>query len=180
MKALIIIDVQLAMFEDSNPVYQGEDLLEKIRALISKARSVGMPIIYVQHNAGPGKPLEPGKSGWDIHPLIKPEDKEVVIQKKTPDSFYCTTLQEELDSIGVKELIIAGIQTEICVDTTCRHAFSLGYKVTLLGDVHSTWHTDHLSAIQIIKHHNMILRWFADVRDSNEVIKELSSTIEGG
>lgn len=99
MKALIVIDVQLAMFEDTSPVYQGEVLLEKIRTLISKARSEDIPIIYLQHNAGPGKPLEQGKPGWAIHPFIKPEVNDVVIQKTTPDSFHGTTLQKEIDSI---------------------------------------------------------------------------------
>lgn len=165
-KALIIIDVQLGMFDESNPVYQGDILLEKIRRLISKARTVEMPIVYVQHNAKAGQALEPGNPGWAIHPLIKQEEHDRVIQKNTPDSFYNTTLQEELEIKGVKELIITGIQSEVCVDTTCRRAFSKGYKVTLLSDVHSTWDTNDLSAQQIINHHNNVLKWFAEVKDS--------------
>lgn len=51
-------------------------------------------------------------------------------------------------------VVIAGFKTEVCVDTTCRHAFSLGYHVTLVADAHSTSDRDELSATQIIQHHN--------------------------
>ncbi|MGI9449161.1 MAG: isochorismatase family protein, partial [Geminicoccaceae bacterium] len=63
----------------------------------------------------------------------------------------------ELDALGVDSLIVVGNQTEFCVDTTCRHACSHGYKVTLLKDAHSTWNSDYLTAQQIIAHHNFIL-----------------------
>lgn len=175
-KALIIIDVQLGLFDESNPVNQGNSLLKKIKKLISKGRSVDTPIVYIQHNARVGMPLEPGKPGWEIHPLIKPERNDVVIQKTTPDSFYNTLLQKALYLRGVKELLITGIQSEVCVDTTCRRAFSEGYKVTLLSDVHSTWDTDHLTAQQIITHHNHVLNWFAEVKDSEKVIESMGES----
>jgi nicotinamidase-related amidase len=58
-------------------------------------------------------------------------------------------------------LVVAGIQTEYCVDTTCRRAYSLGYDVTLVQDGHSTWDTPDLCAPQIIAHHNRTLGgWF--------------------
>jgi nicotinamidase-related amidase len=57
----------------------------------------------------------------------------------------------------------------VCVDTTCRRAFSLGYKVTLAQDAHSTWKTDHPTASQIIEHHNRVLRWFANLKDSSKI-----------
>ncbi|QHW31220.1 cysteine hydrolase [Paenibacillus rhizovicinus] len=165
-KALLIIDVQLAMFDEAAPVDQGERLLEKLQTVISRARVSGTPIVYIQHNEGPGTPLESGTTGWEVHPAIRPEAHDLVIQKETPDSFYRTPLKQELDARGIHELILAGIQTEICVDTTCRSAFSHGYNVTLLRDAHSTWSTDELSAKQIISHHNNVLRWFAELKDS--------------
>ena len=70
---------------------------------------------------------------------------------------------------GIEHLIITGIQTEACVDTTCRRAFSMGYKVTLVSDTHSTWASEELTAQQIINHHNGVLGWFADVYPSNDI-----------
>lgn len=60
---------------------------------------------------------------------------------------------------------------EVCVDTKCRSAFSHGYKVTLMSDVHTTWHTNYLLAEQIINHHNNVLKWFAEVIEIEKYFK---------
>lgn len=123
--ALIVIDVQIGMFSEHDPVHNTEPLIENITMLMEKARSNGTPIIYVQHNARPGKPLEAGTPGWKIHPKIYPLDGDVIIQKNTPDSFLETNLHNELLFRDIKKIILTGIQTELCVDTTCRRARSL-------------------------------------------------------
>ncbi|MFT4413820.1 cysteine hydrolase family protein [Fredinandcohnia humi] len=164
MKALVIIDVQNGMFIKGNEVFNGDELLAKLNSLLTKARSSNIPVLYVQHNEGVGEPLETGTEGWEIHPHISPQKDEVIIQKTTPDSFLNTTLDENLKKRGIDHLYITGIQTELCVDTTCRRALSMGYNVTLLSDVHSTWDSDGLSAQQIINHHNGLLRWFENVQ----------------
>ncbi|WP_336883402.1 cysteine hydrolase family protein [Priestia koreensis] len=159
--ALIIIDVQVGMFLEENPVFEGEALLTKLEHLIEQARAVGMPIFYVQHNAGTGRLLERGTENWSIYPRIAPTDQEAIIHKRTPDAFYETTLHEKLKQRNIRHVILTGIQSEVCVDTTCRSAFSLGYDVTLVSDGHSTWDANGLSASQIIHHHNQTLTWFA-------------------
>lgn len=169
MKALMVIDVQNGMFLEADPVFEGERLLGKISDLLAKARAADVPVFYVQHNEAAGQPLEYGTEGWEIHPAIAPEQGDMVIHKKTPDSFYNTTLKEELEKLGVTELFLAGIQTDVCVDTTCRRAFSMGYKLTLVSDAHSTWASGELSARQVIDHHNGVLRWFADVVPGSEI-----------
>jgi len=168
--ALLIIDVQLGMFHDDAPVHKGEDLLSTIGDLIARARAAEIPVIYIQHTGGRGHRLEPGTPGWPIHPAIAPVDGELIVHKHYPDSFQETNLHEELKARGIGRLIIAGIQTEYCVDTTCRRARSLGYDVTLVEDAHSTWDTDHLSASQIIDHHNQVLSgWFVTLETARAV-----------
>jgi nicotinamidase-related amidase len=163
--ASLVIDVQMGMFEKSDPVYRGEELLETIGRLIAKARETGVPVIYVQHSGSQGHPLNPKAPGWPIHPAIAPAEGELVIHKHHPDSFQETDLRRELETRGIKHLIIAGIQTEYCVDTTCRRAYSLGYDVILIQDGHSTWDTEGLRAPQIIAHHNRVLGgWFAKLQ----------------
>ncbi|WP_373231367.1 cysteine hydrolase family protein [Cohnella sp.] len=169
-KALLIVDVQSGMFDETPPIYQGEVLIEKIKKLIMNARQEDFQIIYIQHNEKPGESLETGTPGWEIHPDISPKDEDIIIQKFTPDSFFNTSLHQQLQDKGISELIIVGIQTEICIDTTCRRAFSLGYTVTLISDAHSTWDTNTLKAKQIIEHHNNVLRWFAKVSDTNSIL----------
>ncbi|UFU00918.1 cysteine hydrolase [Radiobacillus kanasensis] len=162
-KALLVIDVQKAMFEEGNEVYKGDNLLKNLDYLLTKARSVEMPIFYIQHNEAAGGTLEHGTEGWEVHSEISPAEEDILIQKRTPDSFFQTSLEEELKKFGIEHLIITGIQTEVCVDTTCRRAFSLGFKVTLVSDTHSTWNSEDITAEQIIGHHNRVLRWFAGV-----------------
>jgi nicotinamidase-related amidase len=69
---------------------------------------------------------------------------------------YNGRLKEELEKAGVGKLVLAGMQTELCVDTTCRRAFSLGYESILVKDAHTTFDSTMLKAIQIIEHHNSI------------------------
>ncbi|TGA99000.1 cysteine hydrolase [Sporolactobacillus shoreae] len=167
--ALLIIDVQNGMFYDENPVYNGTNLISNLKMLIQKARTAHVPIFFIQHNAPVGKPLEYGTEGWEIYPELTPTDSDIFIQKATPDSFLNTDLDEELKKRNINHLILTGIQTEVCVDTTCRRAFSMGYGVTLVKDTHSTWDTKDLTAQQIINHHNQVLRWFADTKNSSEI-----------
>lgn len=168
--ALLIVDVQLGMFDDSEPVYNGDVLLTTIGNLIAEARRVGIPVIYVQHSGGENHRLRPDRPGWPIHPAVAPTNYELVIHKRHPDSFQETNLQHDLEVQGIRRLIVAGIQTEYCVDTTCRRAYSLGYDVTLLQDAHSTWDTEHLKASQIIAHHNQVLGgWFVTLETANEI-----------
>lgn len=165
--ALLVIDVQVGMFPESDPVHNPSVLLENIKNLIAKARFAGVPVVYVQHNAGAGKPLEPGTRGWEIHPEIRSIEGDVLIQKTTPDSFHKTNLHQELSTRNIKRIVLTGIQTELCVDTTCRRASSLGYGVTLAKDAHSTWSRGNLDAAQIIEHHNSLLCWFANVQETS-------------
>ncbi|MCW3986544.1 MAG: cysteine hydrolase [Candidatus Bathyarchaeota archaeon] len=168
--ALLIMDMQVGNFSEPNPIYKGNELLKKAKNLISKARS-SIPIVFIQNNGGSGDPDEYGTAGWRIHPSIEPMQDDVVIQKRTPDAFHKTNLNDELKSRGIKKLVVVGLQTEYCIDTTCRSAFNLGYEVILVKDSHSTWDSSILTAEQIIEHHNNVLSgFFVVLKNESEVI----------
>lgn len=167
--ALLVIDVQKGMFREENPVFNGFELLNHLNALIKNARANQVPVIFIQHDAGRGKPLEHGTTGWEIHDALLRKHDDMIIEKKTPDSFYGTSLDETLQRLNVKHLVISGIQSEVCVDTTTRSAFSKEYEVTLVTDAHSTWSSNELTATQIIHHHNQVLRWFAETKPTAEI-----------
>jgi len=168
--SLIIIDMQLGNFLEPNPVYEGSKLLLKVESLIIKARSAQIPIMHIQHKGGSGDPDEYGTQGYEIHPSIKPVKGDVLVQKQTPDAFHGTNLKHELDIRGIKKLVITGLQTEYCVDTTCRRSYSLGYDVVLVKDAHSTWDSGDLSAQQIIDHHNNVLGgWFVTLKNEADI-----------
>jgi len=170
--ALLVIDVQRAFFDGDviTPVCDGDIILARIRDVVQHARAAGVPIVYVQHSGGSGHPLEQGGTSWQIHPDVEPREGDVIVAKTTPDSFYETGLESHLVARGVEGLIVVGNQTDFCVDTTCRRACSLDYKVTLLKDAHSTWDNEHLKAQQIIDHHNFVLgRQFVSLNDSKNI-----------
>ncbi|AJY73663.1 cysteine hydrolase family protein [Paenibacillus beijingensis] len=167
--ALLVIDVQVGMFPETDPVYAGEVLLERIRGLIAKARACAVPIIYVQHNEDVGEPLESNSPAWNIHPMIAPHVEDTIIQKYTPDSFHETNLQHELAGKGIKKLVLTGIQTDLCVNATCRRACTLGYEVIVAKDAHSTWSQGNLSAVEIINQYNDLFGTFAKTEESANI-----------
>jgi len=158
--ALLIIDVQIGLVR-LMPAELQDSILRKIAVLLSKARSSGILVLFIQHDGPKGHPLETNSPPWAIHLSIAPLSGEPVIRKKASDSFFETGLAERLQSDGIGELIIAGGMTEYCVDTTCRRAVTLGYDVTLAADAHLTRDTAILTATQIIAHHNLLLEGFS-------------------
>jgi nicotinamidase-related amidase len=169
---LLVIDLQLGMFNGQRiaPIHAGEMLLAQTRAVLAHARRLGVRVIYVRHAGPEGHILELGTPNWQIHPSITPQDGDEIIDKRTPDSFHETSLTAALTSEGIRRLAIVGAQTEVCVDTTCRRAFSLGFEVALISDAHSTWDNDALTADQIIRHTNKTLAgWFVRLVPASEV-----------
>ena len=168
--ALLIIDVQNIMFRYGGGVYRGKEVLSNIQKLLSKARSESVPVIFIQHTEEEG-PFEIGNSERDIHKDIKPEEGELVIPKSSWDSFLNTTLEAELQNLEIEKLVIVGMQTDFCVDTSIRRAYSLGYQNNVVvRDGHSTFDTDVLKGSQIIDHHNLI--WggrFATLKMTDEI-----------
>jgi nicotinamidase-related amidase len=168
--ALLIIDAQVNMFMDGSSVFEGDKLLNIINRLIARARAAHMLIVFVQNNGNEGDPDIPDTPGWQIHPAVMPEKGDVVIQKHAPDSFYETNLQSLLDAQYIHQLIIAGMQTEMCIDATCRQAIKLGYNVTLVKDAHSTFDTDERTAAQIIAQYNDALLGVVKVEESTKIL----------
>jgi nicotinamidase-related amidase len=80
-----------------------------------------------------------------------------------------TLFDEELKKHKITRLVVAGLMTPMCIDTTVRSAVSHGYDVILIQDAHSTINTEILKAPQIIAHHNDILRSFSDLQKAEEL-----------
>lgn len=157
--ALLIIDVQVGII-DGFSAYRGAEVLDQINILLDRALASGTPVIYVQHDGGDDHPLKPDTPAWQIHPAIKPRDGELIINKRSSDSFFETPLERALEERGIKHVVITGCMTEFCVDTACRSAVAHGFDVTLASDAHTTIDNPVLKAEQIIAHHNALLDGF--------------------
>ncbi len=164
----LLIDAQVNMFAP-HAVHDGERVLAALQNLLDRTRQAGTAVVFVQHNGGPGEPDEPQTPGWAIHPHLSPAEGEPVVQKSTPNAYYQTNLQDILTDLGARRLIIAGMQTEYCIDTNVRVSHGLGYDVVLAADAHSTFDSPELTAVQIIAHHNSVLKSFAQVIPAAEV-----------
>lgn len=162
--------MQVGNFSQPDPICEGIKLLSKAEKLITRARSAKVLIVYIQNNGNDDDPDAYGSPGWEIHPSIAPIEGELVIQKHTPDAFHETNLLAELKARGIIKLVIMGLQTEYCIDTTCRRASILGFDVILVEDSHSTWDSSDFTAEQIIAHHNHVLGgWFVTLAKEREI-----------
>ncbi|MGG3838869.1 cysteine hydrolase family protein [Paenibacillus thiaminolyticus] len=172
-KALLIIDMQVMPFVWKNyggkPLYQEEKLLENTKCLINKARKRNSPVFYIMYTEPEGSPRSENQPLWQLHEQIAPAAHDHVIIKHYADSFLESELNTQLQDYGIDTLVMCGIQTEYCVDTTVKSGYSRGYKVELVKDCHSTYDSDGLTAVQIINHHNSILAQFAAIVHSSEV-----------
>ncbi|MEK6222522.1 MAG: isochorismatase family protein, partial [Chloroflexota bacterium] len=149
--ALLIIDTQINMVDESFSGYDGDQILELLSQLIDKARKVDMQIIFMRNNGSVGEPDEPGTLGWHIHSSVSPKSTDLVIDKDSPDSFAGTELQAELDNRDITSIIIAGMQTEMCIATSVEEANKRGFEVTLVEDGQTTFDWDEISPVDTIK-----------------------------
>ena len=154
--ALLIIDVQQGLCEGPKAAFESAAMIQRINAVSARARAAGIPVVFIQHESGPGY-LEFGSRAWQLADGLHAEPGDVRIRKTTPDSFLRTTLQETLQSLSVSDLIICGMHSEFCVDTTTRRALALGYPVRLMEDGHTSVGNAHLAPQQVIAHHNTTL-----------------------
>ncbi|USB33584.1 cysteine hydrolase family protein [Paenibacillus sp. YPG26] len=173
--ALMIVDVQLAPFiwaqYGGKELYQAEQLLRHIQSLIHTARLAGTPVIYMQYTEEGDSPRGLGQPLWQVHPEVAPQEGDITIAKYHADPFLGTELHMKLQELGITRLVITGVQTEFCVESTCRSAHSLGYANVLVTDGHSTFDSDNLTAQQIIEHHNTVLgSQFAELKRAEEVV----------
>jgi nicotinamidase-related amidase len=139
--ALLIIDIQNDYFPGGAMQLEGADAAAQNAArALEKFRQGKMPVLHVRHlSVRPGSTFFiPGTPGAEIHPAVKPASGEAIVEKNFPNSFRGTALESALKEKGIKNLVVAGMMTHMCVDASVRHAADLGYKVTLLGDACAT------------------------------------------
>ncbi|KHD89334.1 MAG: hypothetical protein OM95_04200 [Bdellovibrio sp. ArHS] len=156
--ALMIIDAQVHMFAPPNPVYQAEELLERLKKLLSLARASGTQVIFVQNNGSVGESDEPRTRGWLIHPELEVVMGDMVLQKAEGSAYAGNDLEKRLKQIGIKKLIIAGLQSEYCILTNCEKSIDAGFEVILVSDAHSTYDSGTQKASEIIAAINARLR----------------------
>ncbi len=136
--ALVMIDLQNTYREGVMRLVGVEPAIVEAQKLLRRARDAGVPVFHVQHDAGPGSPYDLATSIGTISAEVAPEDGEAVIVKKYPSAFVGTDLEARLQAAGVKNVILAGFMTHMCVNSTARGAFNLGFNPTVVAATTAT------------------------------------------
>ncbi|MCE1248035.1 MAG: cysteine hydrolase [Firmicutes bacterium] len=139
--ALLIVDIQNDYFPGGKMELSGsEEASLKAKSILEHFRKSGLPVIHIQHiSVREGSTFFiPDTTGVKIHKNVTPAEGEKVFTKYYPSSFRETGLDEYLKSNGITNLVICGMMTHMCIDTTVRAAFDLGYTNILAYDACAT------------------------------------------
>ncbi|KAH3745688.1 isochorismatase hydrolase family protein [Pelomyxa schiedti] len=155
--ALLVVDMQ----REYGPMAAA--VAGNVAALVAACREKGIRVLYTQHGHEDleedggmlyefwGELPMRGSKAWQFIPEVQPLPSEHVVHKKTYSGFLNTDLEETLVSYGTTTLIIAGVLTNCCCETTARDAFNRGYRVVFVPDATATSSKDlHLSTLKTL------------------------------
>ena len=142
-KALLVIDMLNDFIKPDGALYIGEEagrVTKEIEAIVSNARREGMPIIYIcdNHRADDAEfnmfkaHCVRGTKGAEIVEELAPQPGDYIIPKRRYSAFFGTDLDATLREMGVSELVLVGVCTNICVLYTAADARMLNYEVTVV------------------------------------------------
>jgi len=170
-----------------NDVSRVQAIVPTVKKLIEGFRAAGLPVIHTMEchrpdlsdlppakrdrgnptirigDAGPmGRVLIAGEPGTAILAELAPVDDEIVIEKPGKGAFYATPLGEDLKRLGTRQLVFAGVTTEVCVQTTMREANDRGYECLLAVDATESYFPQFKqAAIEMIRAQGAIVGWTA-------------------
>ncbi|MFI6283925.1 isochorismatase family protein [Streptomyces sp. NPDC051018] len=144
--ALIVVDAQNAFVTGPDAVPDADRLIERLAALLDRARTAEALVIHLRNDGEPGAVDEPGKPGWELYFPVRESSREFVVRKDGDDGFEGTRLGELLEERGVRRVVIAGVLSEMCVSATARGALDRDIEVVLPRDAHGTYGLDDIPA----------------------------------
>lgn len=140
-QAFVIVDIQNDYFPGGKMELVGMgEAAKNAQRVLKLFRVRKLPVFHIQHlsNRAGATFFLPETDGADIHESVAPERGEVIIQKHFPNSFRDTSLAGRLQNLGIGEIVVCGAMTHMCVDTTVRAAFDLGFRCLVLQDACAT------------------------------------------
>jgi len=147
-KALLVVDVQESFRQRENwAAASNPDIVHRVNDLVSWSRAEGNLVIWVLHaEPGTGTVFDPAGGHVRLMDGLAPVDGEPLLTKTAHNAFTTTNLQRMLTERGVGELVVSGIRTEQCCETTARIGSDLGYRITFVTDATATTPLPHWDA----------------------------------
>ncbi len=136
--ALLMIDLQNTYRRGVMQLTNVEPAVLEARKLLDMARELKVPVIHMRHDGGEGSPYDVRAEIGAISDDVAPIKGESVITKKFPNSFVQTDLDDQLKALGIKNLVLAGFMTHMCINSTAHGAFNLGYAPTIVASATAT------------------------------------------
>lgn len=173
---LLIVDAQRAIVNKS--LYRYDLFTAHVQELIARARRHSVEVIYVRHDDGPGHELTPGNPGYEIHEAFQPQADERIFDKQVNSAFRGTGLLEYLQSKQERDIIIAGLQTDYCIDATIKAGFEHGFRMVVPAHANSTFANPYMTAEQAYKYHNEFMwpRRYAQCVPFEEALDRMAHT----
>ncbi|MDH7515114.1 MAG: isochorismatase family protein [Bacteroidota bacterium] len=150
--ALLVIDMQRFFLDPASPTFTcgGVVVLPRVKSLVAAFRRARRPVIFTRHVHHPSG-LDAGIMGWwwdgmclegspesEIHPDLAPLPAEKVVLKHRYSAFFDTDLGTILRCLNVKDLVVAGVMTNLCCESTARDAYFRDYRVFFCADATAT------------------------------------------
>ena len=175
---LLVVDAQVGVIQGA---WDAPRIVKNIALAVEKARSQGVPVIWVQHADAE---LVYGSPEWEWAPELVPADGEVRIYKQFNSSFENTPLADELARLGAAHIVLAGAATNWCIRATAYAALERGFDLTLIKDGHTTGTIEFqdgtkIEAADIIRELNIAMQWLSYPGRANKTVaaEELSFSV---
>jgi nicotinamidase-related amidase len=185
--ALVLIDIQRDYFPGGNcELFMPEAAAEQAKILLEYFRQNELDVFHIQHISKKQNAefFRPDTEGIEIHPLVLPLASESVMIKHYPDAFQETSLEQALRAKQVDTLVISGMMSHMCIDTSVRAAKRLQFDVLLAEDACTTkelvWNNTRIPATTV--HQTMMASLdgsFAQVETTAAILNRLSSVHKG-
>lgn len=148
---LLVVDMQEGIVDEE--LYAFDTFMKRTACLIDAARKSGTEVIFVQHDAGPGSNLTAGEKGFNIAEQVRPVQGEKVFVKKINSCFGNRDFREYMEKQEDKRLMIIGLQTNYCIDTTVKSAFERGYTVIIPEGTNTTFDNDYMTGETTVRYY---------------------------
>ena len=176
--ALLVIEMQNVFRNEANLI--SDKQIANVKSIIEASEKAGVNIIYVRHNDSAeisksmvdwwhGDKIEYGSDGWQLLDDFDADGK-IIIEKNQYSAFFKTELDEVLRKNNIEDVIIVGVMTNCCCETTAREAFMYGYRVFFINDATATVNEDlHLAALKNLSF------GFACIQDTDHMVSDLNA-----